>query len=130
MTVDADRVDRQRTEFVEWNGIGHPNSLCDGVAGAVSRRLCRFYLFEVGRILHHNTDKVHLGSGRSNPTFDGVSLPVACGDRQGNSQRDICPVRRRHGLLVDGLGGRSVQRRGPDAHDYHHPVGRLADVPV
>ncbi|GAB7093098.1 methionine adenosyltransferase [Halolamina litorea] len=70
-TVDGDPAARRRTEFVERKGIGHPDSLCDGVAEAVSRRLSRFYRAEFGRVLHHNTDKVHLGAGRAEPTFGG-----------------------------------------------------------
>jgi len=70
-TVDADPVGRRDLEFVERKGIGHPDSLCDGVAEAVSRRLSRFYRDEFDRVLHHNTDKVHLGAGRAEPTFGG-----------------------------------------------------------
>jgi S-adenosylmethionine synthetase len=45
--------------------------LCDGVAEAVSRRLSAFYRAEFGRVLHHNTDKVHLGAGRAEPAYGG-----------------------------------------------------------
>jgi len=70
-SVDGDPVADQRTEFVERKGIGHPDSLCDGVAEAVSRRLSRYYRREFDRVLHHNTDKVHLGAGRAHPEFGG-----------------------------------------------------------
>jgi S-adenosylmethionine synthetase len=70
-TVDGDPTEGRGTEFVERKGIGHPDSLCDGVAEAVSRRLSRFYRDEFGRVLHHNTDKVHLGAGRAEPAFGG-----------------------------------------------------------
>lgn len=73
-SVDADPVEGRRIEFVERKGIGHPDSLCDGIAEAVSRRLCRFYLEEFDRVLHHNTDKVHLGAGRAVPAFGGGSV--------------------------------------------------------
>ncbi|WP_435073741.1 methionine adenosyltransferase [Halorubrum sp. HHNYT27] len=70
-TVDGDPVAQEYTEFVERKGIGHPDSLCDGVAEAVSLRLSRFYRDEFGRVLHHNTDKIHLGAGRADPAFGG-----------------------------------------------------------
>ena len=73
-TVDGDPVAAGRTEFVERKGIGHPDSLCDGVAEAVSRRLSRYYRREFGRVLHHNTDKVHLGAGRAEPEFGGGEI--------------------------------------------------------
>lgn len=72
--VDDDPVAQGPTEFVERKGVGHPDSLCDGVAEAVSRRLSRFYRDEFGHILHHNTDKVHLGAGRSQPAFGGGTV--------------------------------------------------------
>jgi len=70
-TVDGDPVARAPVEFVERKGVGHPDSLCDGIAEAVSRTLSRFYRDEFGRVLHHNTDKVHLGAGRADPAFGG-----------------------------------------------------------
>ncbi|MFW5911286.1 MAG: methionine adenosyltransferase [Halolamina sp.] len=70
-TLEGDPVASRPAEFVERKGVGHPDSLCDGVAEAVSRRLSRFYRAEFGRVLHHNTDKVHLGAGQADPAFGG-----------------------------------------------------------
>ncbi len=67
----GDPVAARRMEFVERKGVGHPDSLCDGVAEAVSRRLSRYYRAEFGRVYHHNTDKVHLGAGHATPSFGG-----------------------------------------------------------
>jgi S-adenosylmethionine synthetase len=61
-------------EFVERKGIGHPDSICDGVAEAVSRRLSRYYRDEFGEILHHNTDKVQLVAGSTAPAFGGGDI--------------------------------------------------------
>jgi len=61
-------------EFVERKGIGHPDSICDGIAEAVSRRLSRYYLDEFGRILHHNTDNVQLVAGTTDPAFGGGDI--------------------------------------------------------
>lgn len=68
---DGSRVADRPTEFVERKGLGHPDTLCDGVAEAVSRALSRTYRDEVGRILHHNVDKVQLVAGQSDPVFGG-----------------------------------------------------------
>ena len=65
---------RHPTEFVERKGVGHPDSLCDGVAEAVSRRLSGYYRDVYGPILHHNTDKVHLGAGQAEPAFGGGTV--------------------------------------------------------
>jgi len=64
-------VDEQEVEMVERKGLGHPDSLCDGIADAVSVALCREYKKRCGTILHHNTDKVQLVAGRSNPRYGG-----------------------------------------------------------
>jgi S-adenosylmethionine synthetase len=58
-------------EIVEKKGLGHPDTLCDGVSDAVSRGLCRYYMDHFGRIMHHNVDKVLLIGGRSSPRFGG-----------------------------------------------------------
>ncbi|MFB6147348.1 MAG: methionine adenosyltransferase, partial [Candidatus Nanohaloarchaea archaeon] len=55
------------TELVERKGIGHPDSICDGVAESVSRALCREYRDRFGKVLHHNTDEVQLVAGSSEP---------------------------------------------------------------
>ncbi|MDI6888919.1 MAG: methionine adenosyltransferase [Methanocellales archaeon] len=64
-------IEQQEIELVERKGIGHPDSICDGVAEAVSRALSREYLKRFGRILHHNTDQVELVGGEAAPTFGG-----------------------------------------------------------
>jgi S-adenosylmethionine synthetase len=61
-------------EFCEHKGIGHPDSLCDGVAEAVSRALCLAYLKGHGAIQHYNVDKALLIGGQSAPRFGGGSL--------------------------------------------------------
>jgi S-adenosylmethionine synthetase len=60
---------KQEVELVERKGIGHPDSICDGLAEAVSRALSNEYLKRYGCILHHNTDQVELVGGRSNPVW-------------------------------------------------------------
>jgi S-adenosylmethionine synthetase len=64
-------VDEQAIEVVERKGIGHPDSICDGVAEAVSRALAQTYLDRVGEVLHFNTDETQLVAGSAAPDFGG-----------------------------------------------------------
>lgn len=58
-------------EIVERKGLGHPDSICDSLAEAVSLALCRFYRERFGLVLHHNVDKVLLRGGEARSTFGG-----------------------------------------------------------
>jgi S-adenosylmethionine synthetase len=69
--INREPVEEQEIEMVERKGLGHPDSLCDGIAEAVSVALCKEYKRKCGMILHHNTDKVQLVAGRSNPKYGG-----------------------------------------------------------
>jgi S-adenosylmethionine synthetase len=64
-------IDEQKVEIVERKGIGHPDSLADGIAESMSRELCREYLKRFGVVLHHNTDETQIIAGRSSPRFGG-----------------------------------------------------------
>ena len=72
--LDSTPIEAQGTEFVERKGIGHPDSIADGIAESVSRSLCKMYLKRYGRILHHNTDEVQVVGGQSAPVFGGGSM--------------------------------------------------------
>ena len=50
-------------EIVERKGIGHPDSLCDGIAERVSVEYTRWCEENLGGPLHHNFDKVQLVAG-------------------------------------------------------------------
>ena len=69
--LDRPAVDDQTVEIVERKGIGHPDSLCDGIAESVSRALAAAYLDRVGTILHYNTDETQLVAGNAAPAFGG-----------------------------------------------------------
>ncbi len=69
--LDRPAVESQTVEIVERKGIGHPDSLCDGIAESVSRALAAAYLDRVGRILHYNTDETQLVAGSAAPAFGG-----------------------------------------------------------
>ncbi len=67
-------IEKQRIELVERKGIGHPDSISDGLAEAVSRALCREYISKCGAVLHHNTDETQIVAGRSSPKFGGGEI--------------------------------------------------------
>ncbi len=64
-------IEQQQIEIVERKGIGHPDSLADGIAESMSRALSREYLKRLGTVLHHNTDETQIAAGRANPEFGG-----------------------------------------------------------
>jgi S-adenosylmethionine synthetase len=64
-------IEKQRIELVERKGIGHPDSISDGLAEAVSCALCREYINKCEAVLHHNTDETQIVAGRSCPRFGG-----------------------------------------------------------
>ena len=65
-------IEKQRIELVERKGIGHPDSISDGLAEAVSRALCREYIDKCGAVLHHNTDETQISRK------DNLSFRILC----------------------------------------------------
>jgi S-adenosylmethionine synthetase len=72
--IDRRAVEDQDIEIVERKGIGHPDSICDGIAESVSSALSQAYLDRVGKVLHYNTDETQLVAGSANPRFGGGEL--------------------------------------------------------
>lgn len=64
-------IEQQMVELVERKGIGHPDSLADGIAESMSRELCKEYIKRFGVVLHHNTDETQIIAGKSSPRFGG-----------------------------------------------------------
>ena len=64
-------VEEQRVELVERKGVGHPDSICDAIMEEVSLALCKEYLNNFGRVLHHNIDKGLLVAGQTEPRLGG-----------------------------------------------------------
>jgi S-adenosylmethionine synthetase len=69
--LGREAVDDQAIEIVERKGVGHPDSLCDGIAESVSRALAQAYIDRVGKVLHYNTDETQLVAGSAAPKFGG-----------------------------------------------------------
>jgi len=67
-------IEEQHIEIVERKGIGHPDSIADGIAEEVSKALSRMYIEKHDRILHHNTDEVQIVGGQASPSFGGGEI--------------------------------------------------------
>lgn len=67
-------MEKNKIEIVERKGIGHPDSIADGLAESVSRTLCKLYMERYDKILHHNTDETQIVGGQSAPKFGGGTV--------------------------------------------------------
>jgi S-adenosylmethionine synthetase len=67
-------IEQQPLEIVERKGKGHPDTLLDAIVENVGVRLCKYYLDNFGRILHHNVDKGSIAGGRTRVQFGGGEL--------------------------------------------------------
>ncbi len=73
--LDGIPVSDQRIEYVERKGIGHPDSLIDGIVDATSHALSREYLEKCDNtILHHNVDKGLIIGGASTAGFGKAKI--------------------------------------------------------
>lgn len=67
-----DPIKNDEIEIVERKGLGHPDSISDGIAESISRALCKAYQEKFGKVLHHNTDEAQLVAGESSPEIGGT----------------------------------------------------------
>jgi S-adenosylmethionine synthetase len=67
-------IEDMPVEIVERKGIGHPDSLCDGIAERVSVEYTTWCQENLGTLLHHNFDKVQLVAGEVNIGYGGGYL--------------------------------------------------------
>ena len=74
VVISAIETADDRVEVVERKGLGHPDTICDALAEALSRDLCREYRRRFGDILHHNVDKALLSGGRAAAAFGGGTI--------------------------------------------------------
>ncbi|WP_336344365.1 methionine adenosyltransferase [Halalkalicoccus ordinarius] len=72
--IDRRAVEDQEVEIVERKGLGHPDSICDGISESVSRALSQEYIERVGKVLHYNTDETQLVAGNAAPAFGGGEM--------------------------------------------------------
>ena len=74
LVVSPVELTENPVEVVERKGLGHPDTICDALAEALSQNLCREYRRLFGQILHHNVDKALLCGGQAKPAFRGGSV--------------------------------------------------------
>ena len=111
-------VAEQPVEYVERKGIGHPDSLIDGIMESVSTGLSNAYIDSTGKILHHNVDKGLIIGGSSDVSFGNGSITkpieVILAGRAARSYQDIS-------IDVDGIAIKA-------AKDYLREHTRFLDV--
>ncbi|WP_163652955.1 methionine adenosyltransferase [Listeria sp. PSOL-1] len=61
-------------EVVERKGLGHPDTLADGLAEATELAYCQYCLDHFGVILHHNLDKLMILGGLSQQVYGGEAF--------------------------------------------------------
>lgn len=67
-------IDDSEYEVVERKGIGHPDTLCDTVAGKISQAYSQYCLSHYGIILRHMVDKIALSGGTVKVKFGGGEM--------------------------------------------------------
>jgi S-adenosylmethionine synthetase len=67
-------IEDMPVEIVERKGIGHPDSLCDGIAEHISVEYTTWCQENLGVLLHHNFDKVQLVAGEVEVGYGGGRL--------------------------------------------------------
>jgi len=72
--LEKAKTSTNNIEIVERKGIGHPDTVIDGICEAASRELSKFYVQEKGFILHHNLDKGLIVGGVAQPAFGGGKI--------------------------------------------------------
>ncbi len=120
IAIEAKRerpMEEQTSEIVERKGIGHPDSVADGIAEAVSRELSLYYKENYGRIFHHNTDQVEIVGGQAKAAFLNKELSQNKGYRKG-------------GMVLEPvyilLSGRATTTVDIDGHKERVPYRTLA----
>ena len=126
-------IDDLPVEIVERKGIGHPDSLCDGIAERISVEYSKWCQDHLGIVLHHNFDKVQLVAGEANvgygwgemlkpiriqiagrgtPTYQGRKIPMdtiaieAARAHLQETMRYLNPVRH---VVIDSYAGRGAE---------------------
>lgn len=69
ITVNKDSIGKNLFEFVERKGIGHPDTLSDGVAEAISIAYSEYCLKHFGVVLHQMLDKIMFLGGLAKADF-------------------------------------------------------------
>jgi S-adenosylmethionine synthetase len=131
--AEGQYIDDLPVEIVERKGIGHPDSLCDGIAERISVEYTRWCQEHLGLMLHHNFDKVQLVAGeaevgyghgtmltpiriqiagRGTPVYQGRKIPMdviaieAARTHLRETMRYLDPVKH---VVIDSYAGRGAE---------------------
>jgi len=69
--VTEAEIKNEEVELVERKGIGHPDTLTDGIMEEISCELSKEYIKDYGCIVHHNVDKGLICGGSTEVSFGG-----------------------------------------------------------
>jgi len=95
----------QSFEVVERKGVGHPDTLADGLAEAVSIAYSQYCLKQFGAILHHNVDKTNITGGLVDIDFGrGIMTEKAKVIVNGRMSTDYAG----HPIDVEGIQSKAV----------------------
>lgn len=67
-------INDRQFEVVERKGMGHPDTICDGLAEEISIEYSRYCLENFGCILRHMIDKISVTGGLTQVTFGGGKM--------------------------------------------------------
>lgn len=62
---------QREVELIERKGLGHPDSIIDGIMEEISREVSKEYIKQFGKVLHHNVDKGQVCGGGTKVEFGG-----------------------------------------------------------
>lgn len=97
----TDLPSKRYLEIVERKGLGHPDTLADGMAEAISNAYSKYCLKHFGAIPHHNVDKTMIIGGQFDSTSFGKArmiepIEIMLNGRMstsfGNEQIDIASI--------------------------------------
>lgn len=74
MEATGQYIEDLPVEIVERKGVGHPDSLCDGIAERISVEYSRWCQQNLDTLLHHNFDKVQLVAGEVEVGYGGGQM--------------------------------------------------------
>ncbi len=118
-------TEESEVEMVERKGKGHPDSLIDGAAEAVSDALAHYYLRHFGRVLHYNVDKGILVGGSAVARFGGgeVIEPVyimvagrATRTLGRGSREELVPIAQIAREAIKGYIAKNMRFLDPEKH--------------
>lgn len=112
MRIEVEKIDYKSgdalyLEMVERKGKGHPDTLTDNIVEAISRKLSKIYMEELGYIAHHNVDKAQITGGR-----------VFIDRERFRNHRLIKPIH----IYLSGRASEEIRDNGEIRHIGVHPI--------